>query len=82
MTETETKTEIVSAEEIATLNEARTILGRLHKDAPFTYNGGRFKESCERAGNAIFQALNVMNAYSIQGLTSAELHNQPEGEES
>jgi hypothetical protein len=82
MSATETQTVILTDEEIATLNAARTILARATKDAQVSgtfdaFDAGVAYEALTRAENGIFQALNVLNSYSVRPMPDWMVHNYP-----
>lgn len=83
---------LLSHVDIATLNAARTILKRLEKEsydqgwnAPHGgYEGtvraqdlGRLAQVAQTTEQAIFNVLNVANAWCDGGLTDVQLHNKP-----
>lgn len=79
MTTTDEQTaRIVSDEDLATLNAARTILNTLAKEAPHTWSGGVLYAIFDTAEDAVFQAINVAHNYGGQPMTYEQLHNRPE----
>ncbi len=75
MDETTTVAPMIGVEEVAVLNEARTILKNIERARRFGYRDGRIAEACDSAEFGIFRALNAVNVYSDVDLTDAQLHN-------
>ena len=71
MSDTDT-TPVFTDVDLVILRAARGILDAAK--APHTYDGGIAEGSYRAASQAIFQALNVTNAYRFQTLTEEQLH--------
>ncbi len=76
---------LITADEVATLNAARTILEAVEKRAntfdtprePWQYHScGRLAEAADTAESVIFGVLNYANASKLAPLTDDELHNR------
>ena len=75
MFSTNTYTDKVTPELIATLNEARVAIADLiRNNTPQTANDGRVHEAFDAASVAIFNAINTANSYLWLRLDHATLH--------
>lgn len=66
----------LTADEIAALNAARTVLDA-YGDRLTAPEHGRFSECASRAENAIFRVLNVAHSHGPQPMDYSALHNVP-----
>jgi hypothetical protein len=76
---------LITADEVATLNAARTLLKTLEKraetlawdePASMARSLGRFAEGSDVAGHSLFNLLNCANSYCDVALTPEQLHNR------
>ena len=83
---------LLDTNEIATINAARTVLKKLAYRANnasldcgpprrLEFAFGRVAESADLAEHALARALVNMNIWAGEGLTEAQLHNLPEGDD-
>jgi hypothetical protein len=76
MTTTSTdKRSILTDEEIATLNAARTILDSISKRTPHTRSGGVVDCQADETSHALFMFLNRACSHLLAPLTYDQLHN-------
>jgi hypothetical protein len=70
---------LITAEQVATINEARTVLNTIAHNARMEHDSqpsGMIYARAEVAEAALFQLLNWVSAYGHANLTEAQIHNK------
>lgn len=74
-----TDSTLITAEQVATINAARTVLNAIGDNARLEHDtqaSGMIYARAEVAEAALFQLLNWVSAYGHAGLSEAQLHNK------
>ena len=64
----------ITETEAVVLSAARKVLDDIAKRTNLTYADGRIKEACERAGDAIFNVLNIAKNFGNDPVAEKYLH--------
>jgi hypothetical protein len=70
---------LITAEQVATINEARTVLERIAKGAHMDHDSqasGMIYAQADSAADALFRLLVWFDSYAAGGLSKAQLHNE------
>jgi hypothetical protein len=77
-----TDSTLITAEQVATINEARTVLTAIARNAHMQHESqasGMIFARAEAAEADLFQLLNWFHSYAHGDLSHAQLHNEAEG---